>query len=665
MKRAMPTTGNGRICSSCASRAHGWLVLRLPLGLLLALMGLAASSYAEDQPRMTVALDRSEVYEGQSVRYQITVENVEDPKQPELGVMTDFDVAFLGQQSLDSQQITIINGVMRQVVHRGREFHFSLTPKRTGQLTIPAPSLAVGGKTLQGTPERLVVLPATAQDLVAIELSADRQTIYPTQPLTVTVSVFVKQLPPAVSDRDPLSVQKTPPLLRIPWLADKDLPGGLSPQENWQQWVKAFLSHEGAGFAINELVGRTAFSFFGESDALVFCPKPTTVERRNAQGVEAKYQRYDFPRTFIGMQIGVLNLAAVTLQGNFAERVDAEGRLVGKEVYAASKPLAITVKDVPKEGRPECYAGAIGHFQVAAELTPREAKVGDPLTFTLTLRGSGSTAGAKAPELGKLPAISARFKVYEATQKHEANAVRFVYSLRPLVEGDGSFPAVPVAYFDVDKGRYETLQSEPIPLRVVRAERFSGDQIVASPRAGSQSDQELEVRREGIFANINDVAMARDEGIHPENWLIGLLSCLGAYLLIAVATVLIRQRTQDKSAMRRRAAAAGARQRIGKAARLWQAGQLREAADHLQDAFAGLVADLDDLQDAGLTPKDVVGRLHEWKVPGSLLGQVRLLLDACDSLRYGGVAPSHSLADEARQVLEALIKTVRRQKRLR
>ncbi|MGO8744384.1 MAG: BatD family protein [Thermoguttaceae bacterium] len=633
------------------------------LGLLI-LLGMPGLLHAEGRPRMTVELGQAEIFEGQSVVYRITVENVENPKTPELGNMADFDVAFQGQRSLDSRQITNINGVIQLVIHRGREFHYRLTPKRTGQLMIPSPKLEVDGKTLTGTAERLVVLPPNAQDLAAVELAVDHPVVYPTQPFTVTLSVFVKQLPPPASDRDPLSVQRTPPVLRIPWLTDQDLPGGLSPKEDWQHWVKGFIDREGAGFGINELVRQTAFSLFAENDAVAFRPRPKTVQRRDAQGQAATYYRYDFPRTFTAKQIGPIVFAAVTLQGTFAERANAQEQLVGKEIYAASKPLLIAVKDVPKDGRPDSYSGAIGHFQIAADLTPRQSKVGDPLTFTLTLRGSGSLAGAKAPELSK-SAVAARFKVYEATQKSEADAVHFVYSLRPLAEGDEPFPAVPVAYFDVDQGRYETLQSEPIPLRITKAEQLSGDQIVASPRAGSPTGKDLEARREGIFANISDVALARDQSVRPGLWLIGLAGCLGAYPLIVAVTVFVRRRAQDKSALRRRAAAARARGRLREAVAQWRAGQVREAADHVQDALAGLVADLADLHDAGLTPKDVLERFQQWGLPETLIGRVRRLLEACDAARYGGAIPSTVLTDEAEPLLEDVIEALRAQKRFR
>lgn len=627
--------------------------------------GLAAVLRAEEAPQITVGLSQAEIFEGQSVIYRIVVENAENPKTPELRGMDDFDVAFLGERSLDSQQITIINGAMRQVVHRGREFHYRLSPKKTGELTIPAPVLTIGGKTVTGQKWRLVVLPPSAQDVVAVELAADRQVVYPTQPFTVTLTVYVKELPAPVSDRDPLSVQKPHPVLRIPWLTDKELPSGLSASEDWQQWVKGFLDHDGVGFGINELVQQSVFSILGESESLAFRPKPKSVSRRDAKGQQAKYHRYDFVRTFTAKQIGPINFGAVTLQGTFADQIAEGGRLSGKEIYAASKPLTILVRDVPKDGRPESYVGAIGHFELSAELSPRQSKVGDPITFTLSLGGAGSLASVKSPDLTRLPAIAARFKVYEATQKTEANKVRFVYALRPLTEGDEPFPAVPVAYFDVDASQYVTVQSDPLPITVTKAERLSGDQIVARPRAAGQTGKELEARREGIYANITDVTAARDQSAHPGGWLLALAVCVATYFLSAVSVVAIRRRTGDKSAVRRRAAVPRARQRLHEAMDQWKAQQFREAADLIQGSLVGLVGDVADLHDAGLTPKDVLPHLQAWAVPQPLVDRVCRLLDACDAARYGGAAASGGLCDEAREVLEAVIAALRTQKRFR
>jgi hypothetical protein len=637
------------------------------LGLTLAILfGLSAGLPAAEEPRITASLAKTEIYEGQSVEYQIRVENVDNPPMPEVRGAGDFDVAFLGQQSLGSQFSITINGVRRDVVHHGRAFHYRLTPKRLGTILIPAPVLRIAGKTLSGPVRRLTVLPPNAQDLAAVEQTVDRPAVYPTQPFAVTLSVLVKELPPPAADRDPLSVQNPPPVLRIPWLADEELPPGLSPQVDWKTWATRFIDRDGVGFGINGLARQDSlFSMFGESSVVTFRPKSQPVVRRDAQGHEAKYLRYDFSRTFTAKQAGPIALGAVTLQGTFAAGVSESGRLTGREVFAASKPLEITVKGVPAEGRPEDYVGAIGHFALSGSLTPRRLKVGDPMTFTLTLRGSGSLAAVKPPDLGKVAAVAGRFKVYDATQKIEADAASFVYSLRPLAEGQDPFPAVPLAYFDADRQQYVTVQTDPIPMQVARAERLSSDQIVGSLRAAGPLNGELESRREGIFANITDVALVRDQSVHPLAWLMGLGGCAAGYVLVAVGTVMVRRRWEDKSSLRRRAAAARARQRLRTAMAQWHDRRVREAADLVQDSLAGLVADVAGLDEAGLTPKDVLRHLQAWGFPETLTARAGAVLESCDAARYGGTGDSDSLGEEAREVLESVIETLRTQRRFR
>ena len=135
--------------------------------------------------------------------------------------------------------------------------------------------------------------------------------------------------------------------------------------------------------------------------------------------------------------------------------------------------------------------------------------------------------------------------------------------------------------------------------------------------------------------------------------------------MVAAVTAFVRRRTQDKSALRRRAAAPRARQQLHAATAEWQARRVREAADLVQDSLAGLVADVAGLHDAGLTAKDVLRQLQAWAVDESLVARAGRLLDACDAARYGGAAASSGLCEEARQVLEAVIAALRSQRRFR
>ena len=636
---------------------------QIALALLSTLVSLGAAAAAE--PQITVELGQREIYEGQSVVYQVTVRNVEQPPTPKLGAMPDFDVAAEGQQSLNSSQITIINGIMKQVVQYGAVFQYRLTPKKSGALTIPGPTVAIDGKTIAGPMATLTVLPPDSQGVAILELSADRATVYPTQPFAVKLSVFVKELPSPHFDRDPLSVQQSPPMLQIPWLTEQGVPDGAAPKENWQQWVQGYIDREGAGFGINNLSQQSAFSIFGGGSAVAFRPKSEEVQRRDPQGREASYRRYDFVRGFVAQRAGQLRFAPVTVQGSFADRAGGDGRLIGKEVYAASKPLTVTVKDVPLAERPATYCGAIGQFHLETELTPRQVKLGDPMTLTLTLRGSGSLAAAKAPDLNKAPELAGRFKVYEATQKQENDAMRFVYSLRPLAAGDAPFPAVAIAYFDADQAAYRLLQSDPIPITVAKGETLSDEQIVAGARPAGRTGKEIEARSEGIFANISDVGLVRNERVDPQQWLMVFGGAVAGYLLFAAIVLSVRRATQDKAALRRRTAVRHARQRLTSARLAFQAGQAREAADLVQDALVGLVADVADIREVGLTPKDVGAHLRDWAVPEPVVDSVRRLLDDCDAVRYAGLAAAGNLAEESQQAFSLLVDALRAQKRFR
>ena len=139
-----------------------------------------------------------------------------------------------------------------------------------------------------------------------------------------------------------------------------------------------------------------------------------------------------------------------------------------------AKALTVKIKDVPDNGRPETYIGAIGRFQFNTDLAPTKAKTGDPMTLTLTLTGQGSFDRATMPDLTKIPQIAENFKVYEATEQTKGDQRRFTCALRPLAAGIKEFPPVAVSYFDVQAEKYVTLTSAPIPIDIEKADKLAG-----------------------------------------------------------------------------------------------------------------------------------------------------------------------------------------------
>ena len=636
---------------------------------------------AQNEPEVIVDVTRKDrrverIYEGQSVDYQVTLNHVQNPSKPELRGFDDFDVEFVGSRTVNIRQITTVGGRRYEMTRQGPQYSYRLTPRRTGLLRIPAPVAKVDGRELSGPEHSLQVVPAEAQDMVFLELTTDRRSVYPMQPLKVTLSVAVKGLPEPFDDRSPVSIQRElrrrQPALEIPFVQNTEgsLPAGLDglvPEKAIDDWARGMVSRQQAGFSINGLKPKRSriLSFFDESGPITFLPRATKTSRRDGDGREAVYWQYEFSRTFIPGRIGQYSLGPVTLEGSFVTDIDSRGSTSVEEIYAVAKPVELTVKDVPLEGRPDSYTGAVGTFELGAELEPKERKVGDPMTLTLKLTGQGTLDQTQPPDLERIPRIADYFKVYEATAQVKGDSCRFTYALRPKEAGIEEFPPIPVSYFDVQTERYVTLKTDPIPVRITEAERLLDDQIVAAQQNLPGTAGELEIRREGIFANVTDPSAVRDERARPVRWLLTLAGMLGFYAAVALVAGQVRRITGDLGLTRRRSAPARARKRIQEGAAELRENRIREGCDLIYSSLVGLVGDVANLPDAGMTPKDVDAQLKGLDLDHDLRRRVGQLLETCDAARYGSPGESGRLGHEATALVEEVIAALKAGRRFR
>ncbi|MEE9601939.1 MAG: BatD family protein, partial [Thermoguttaceae bacterium] len=423
--------------------------------IFMAIVALSASATAAE-PEVIVELGSDRVYQGESVLYRVTLNNFKNPSPPRLEGFDNFRIESLGQTSLNSTFTRIINGRVTTVERRGEQYSYRLTPLKAGLLRLPAPTAKAGGKTISGSEKLLDVIAPDEQDLVIMELTVDRQSVYPMQPFELTLSILVKGLPSPNSDHNPVADRFTdrsdlmgsrslPRNLQIPWLPDDNLPEGIEPAESWQRWLQPLQNRRGAGFAINNFGQRSVMSLFDEGPAC-FQPRPSHVIRNDADGKAVDYWQFDFKQKFIPKRMGRFTFGPVTFKGPVTTAVKGV-QIGGEKVYALAPAITTVVNDVPEAGRPDSYIGAVGSFQLAADLKPRKAKVGDPMTLTLSLHGEGTLENATPPDLSKLPAVADSFKVYEASEAGKGSSRTFTYSIRPLKEGTEQFPAVPVSYF--------------------------------------------------------------------------------------------------------------------------------------------------------------------------------------------------------------------------
>jgi hypothetical protein len=130
-------------------------------------------------------------------------------------------------------------------------------------------------------------------------------------------------------------------------------------------------------------------------------------------------------------------------------------------------PLAVRRLPLPA---PDDYDGAVGQFTLASKIVPETAAVGEPVTWTLTLDGTGNW-----PVIDRLPAreLPAAFRVVSPrAQKTPKNNALFDATLAEdlvlIPQRPGRFTLGPytLSIFNPVTGAYETLRTAPVTIEI-------------------------------------------------------------------------------------------------------------------------------------------------------------------------------------------------------
>ena len=163
-------------------------------------------------------------------------------------------------------------------------------------------------------------------------------------------------------------------------------------------------------------------------------------------------------------------------------------------------PLAwsyFEARELPEEGRPADFNGAVGRFKLSLEAEPREVMPQDIVRLRLDLSGTGPLGDA-TPVLPPLdPAL---FKAYPPVVKREEGGARLTMtqSIIPLSTNAVEIGSASFAFFDAARGVYTNALTAPV--RLVFRERDAASapavrevRVDAPPR--TVSDEGLDVSK--------------------------------------------------------------------------------------------------------------------------------------------------------------------------
>jgi hypothetical protein len=158
------------------------------------------------------------------------------------------------------------------------------------------------------------------------------------------------------------------------------------------------------------------------------------------------------------------------------------GGFESKNVKVTSRPITIEARSLPTANQPHGFSGAIGHFNLSVQAKPMEVEVGDPITLTMVVSGSGNFDRVEAPIFTEDP----KWKLYPPSvefkqgEKPIQGSKKFEQAVVVKDDHVTEIPPVSFVYFDPATEKYMTLTSAAIPLFVKH-----GNQAAASPSPAS------------------------------------------------------------------------------------------------------------------------------------------------------------------------------------
>jgi hypothetical protein len=417
------------------------IVARLAFALLALLLSWSPTlAQAQSQARVTSRLSSGVVKLGSEVTLIATVENASFSDVRALPTVEGLRLGPWGTPSSRSSTAYANGRVTRS---DERTWTAAVRPLRKGEFSIPGIELTVDGALVRTQPLTLnVVEDLKGEELGSFEIRASSMRVVEGQPFSVELIFGWDQ---ALTDR-------------INW-ANLSL--------SWWGQLSGAIENDppptAPGANIVEIVLNST--------------ETVRVEQLQPMQIRGRpFRMFRLVRSFTPTRAGVLEFPSSWLE--FARIVDAgdifsRRRERVESFFVRSEALNITVIELPENGRPADFGGAIGNFSVRASAEPRDVDAGESIKLKVEWSGSGNLEFFSAPEPSRSDAF-AGFRVYGKTESKSLDRRTITYDIAPKSAQVKQIPALVLPVFDPVAGRYTSVATDPIAINVRGLARASG-----------------------------------------------------------------------------------------------------------------------------------------------------------------------------------------------
>ena len=573
--------------------------------------------------RADAAVEKDTVFMGEPFIFQIQISGSENPEKPDLSDISDFTVDYRGGQQNSSSSITIINGKMTRDVRKGYVFSYRLAPKRTGRLVIPSITVHAGQGSARTSAVAIQVEEPAENDDFKLRLKLSKNQCYVGEPVALTVTWYLSE--------DVRGFDMTLPILNDTkdfYFADPEVDTGsggkfyrlpLSGGEVIAEKGQGRLDGKDyATITFKKILIPKKSGHVSIQPATVVCEVLTGYKRRRSPFGKDFFSDF-FNDDFFGGRQGVYRKVAVP-----------------------SNELALTVSDVPEEGKPANFAGHVGEYAIEAEAAPTDVSVGDPITLKIALSGPEYLEHVGLPPLSQQAGLKKNFKIpgERAVGETLGKTKVFTQTIRPLRPGINEIPPVELPYFDTRTGAYRVAKSAPIPISVKAAKVVTAKDAEGAALPPVVSANDVETWTKGIAFNYEDPSVIENQPLGLAQWLksqavLGMTAIPPViYFLLLFAHFWKVRLHGDPAALRARRAYGLLQNSLNDARR--HAASNGECYQKILDALRQYLGDKLDMPGGALTFNDVKQALEARRLNEDSIDCLKEIFDRCEAGRYAG-----------------------------
>ena len=568
---------------------------------------LLGTVYDVNAVEVMAYVDRTNISANDSVNLTVTVKEGEG--HVDVSGIKDFTVLSRGTSS----NISIVNGVMT----KENRSNFTLVPLKKGILSVPKLKVEVGGKIYQtneieiqvsGTPQK--ALEKTSELFITASVSN-------TSPFTGEQFIYTLKVYHSVRF---LNARFQPP--EFEGFDSKKI-------ENDRKYSTVVSSKQYNVIELNYVLIPIADGRQTLTPAVLTCDVP--------QKDKGRPNRFD---------------------PFFDDPFFSGTRYVTKTV--SSDAIAVDVQSLPPFSADIAFSGLVGKFELDTAIDKSKARVGDSLTVSITLTGSGNIMDAAEPEI-LVPEI---FKVYKDSPEEKivfnsagySGQKTFRLALVPIKEGDATLPAVSYVYFDITQKKYQVLKSQPIGLVISPSTEKTEIQLPDSPVATPPpkfEKKQVEFVGHDILPLKEDLDAVTSRSIMTVyGFFVYLLFPIAGYGIMRLYVVFSQKQMDDKTFMAQKAM-----QSLKKAAK----SELPEEPflSALYSALISAVFSISGAKGASLTYAEVKDILCVKGFDLELANEAAGLLEKIESAKYSGkhLSASHKtdLLGETKKMVKRIL----------